>query len=287
MLRHRLIFGSIMIVILGTLFWLDNAVEGSMIPSTSIPTPPGSILFLIFVALVYLGAAELHAVFKALDVQSTKWITQVASAATLISFFAVIHFPSLSTDTLAATLVAGFWLTLLWHVRNAEVKGAVLAGGATVISMTYLGLMSGFLLAIRHDHSTWMVLAVIIVTKCCDIGAYFTGRALGKHKMIPWLSPKKTWEGLAGGVLFSSIVAAAFAWSQGDSSTSIPIALAAVFGAILAVVGQAGDLTMSLFKRDAGVKDSGSVIPGFGGVMDVVDSPLLVAPVAYWLLRLV
>ncbi|MEL7238219.1 MAG: phosphatidate cytidylyltransferase, partial [Planctomycetota bacterium] len=109
-----------------------------------------------------------------------------------------------------------------------------------------------------------------------------TGKSLGKHKLIPFLSPGKTWEGLAGGVVTAALVGAACApgldlltWWKG-----------AIFGAVIGVVGQAGDLLESLMKRDADVKDSSQLLPGFGGVLDVIDSPLVAAPVAYLLFGL-
>jgi phosphatidate cytidylyltransferase len=118
--------------------------------------------------------------------------------------------------------------------------------------------------------------------KFTDIGAYFTGKSIGRHKLIAWLSPGKTWEGLIGGLLVAALVGAACApflveveWWQG-----------LIFGAIFGFVGQCGDLLESLMKRDAEVKDSGNTIPGFGGVLDVIDSPLVTAPVAYLLFSL-
>jgi phosphatidate cytidylyltransferase len=120
----------------------------------------------------------------------------------------------------------------------------------------------------------------------CDTGAYFTGRAIGRHKLIVWLSPGKTWEGLIGGVITSSLVGLLFAWlsqrflSPGDH---VPLHLGAIWGCIFGLVGQFGDLMKSLLKRGAGIKDSSSLLPGLGGVLDVLDSPLMVAPVAYWL----
>jgi len=183
--------------------------------------------------------------------------------------------------------------------------------------------MAGCYLALRRWHSPWEVLGVLLITKSCDIGAYFAGRYLGRRKLVPWLSPGKTWEGLVGGVLLAVVAAVGFAaMSQHTNIATVyrtapapaeselyrvdgpnveatpaepaaaqrvsvhryPIGWAVIAGVVFALVGQLGDLTMSLFKRDAGVKDSGATIPGFGGVLDVVDSPLLVAPVAYWLL---
>ncbi|MFW6032287.1 MAG: phosphatidate cytidylyltransferase, partial [Phycisphaeraceae bacterium] len=172
-------------------------------------------------------------------------------------------------------------------------EGSVAVASVSLFALIYLGTLPGFYLAIRHDHSAWVVAALIVITKSCDVGAYFTGRAIGRHKLVPWLSPGKTWEGLGGGVLLSALLAAVLAWVgntwfSGPDATvrAYPLWFAAVAGLALGLAGQFGDLTASLFKRDAGVKDSGRSIPGFGGLLDVVDSPLVVAPLAYWLLRL-
>jgi phosphatidate cytidylyltransferase len=207
---------------------------------------------------------------------------------------------STGATIIATVLVGVFIVTLLWHSRDAQVQGVIAAAGATMIAVVLLGIMLGFYLAIRRWHSAWVVLAVILITKSGDIGAYVAGRACGRHKLIPWLSPKKTWEGLAGAVALATGVAAGFAWlSQVTDLAAVvrtdhgaayehvrrySVVLAAVAGALLALVGHAGDLMVSLFKRDAGVKDAGRAIPGFGGLLDLLDSPLLVAPVAYWML---
>jgi phosphatidate cytidylyltransferase len=112
--------------------------------------------------------------------------------------------------------------------------------------------------------------------------------SIGRHKMIPWLSPKKTWEGLAGGVVVASAVGALLAHFGSpylEEADRVSWVLGAIGGALMAVVGQAGDLAESAFKRDAGLKDSGRVLPGMGGVLEVLDSPLFTGPVVYWLLR--
>jgi phosphatidate cytidylyltransferase len=136
------------------------------------------------------------------------------------------------------------------------------------------------MLLIRVEFGTWVLLGVIGVIKACDIGAYFTGRAIGERKLIPWLSPGKTWEGLVGGLVWAAAVA-------GVLSIWVPWVgwgAAALLGAALGLAGQAGDLLESALKRTAEVKDSGKV-PGFGGVLDLLDSPLVGAPAALWLLR--
>jgi phosphatidate cytidylyltransferase len=139
------------------------------------------------------------------------------------------------------------------------------------------------------DYSGWVMLGVVLITKCYDIGAYFTGRFFGRHKLIPWLSPGKTWEGLAGGVAASALAGIAAAYLAAHTDTKLlPITWwqGSLIGAVFGLIGQAGDLVASLLKRDAGLKDYSRALPGFGGIMDVADSPLLVAPVAYWLLLL-
>jgi phosphatidate cytidylyltransferase len=154
----------------------------------------------------------------------------------------------------------------------------------------YGGVLLGFWMLLRLEHSAWVLVGGVLTTKSCDIGAYFTGMSIGRHKMIPWLSPKKSWEGLAGGIVTATAVGALLAHYGSTQLASeadhIPWWVGAVGGALVAVIGQAGDLAESAFKRDAGLKDSGRILPGMGGVLDVLDSPLFTGPVVYWLLRL-
>ena len=128
-----------------------------------------------------------------------------------------------------------------------------------------------------------MVLMILVVVKSTDIGAYFGGRALGRHKLIPWLSPGKTWEGLLCGVLTAGVVGALIGRTLPHHGMALPPWLGFIFGVVIGAIGQAGDLLESLMKRDAEVKDSGRLIPGFGGILDVIDSPLFAAPFAYLL----
>ncbi|MEX0876439.1 MAG: phosphatidate cytidylyltransferase, partial [Phycisphaerales bacterium] len=100
-------------------------------------------------------------------------------------------------------------------------------------------------------------------------------------------SPGKTWEGLIGGLVTSGLVAMGGSWLLHRAGIEAPtLWVSAVMGVLLGGIGQCGDLAASLLKRDAGVKDSGTSVPGFGGVLDIVDSPILVAPFAYWALQL-
>jgi phosphatidate cytidylyltransferase len=111
---------------------------------------------------------------------------------------------------------------------------------------------------------------------------------MGKRKLIPWLSPGKTWEGLIGGLVVSSAVGAAGVWAASEAGVALGPRLdlaewqGAAIGFVFGLVGQCGDLFASLLKRDAGIKDASSRLPGFGGILDVIDSPIVVAPVAWW-----
>lgn len=121
----------------------------------------------------------------------------------------------------------------------------------------------------------------------CDTGAFFVGCNLGKHKLIPWISPGKTWEGLIGGVLTAGITAALLAQASASWLPQEPqISTTSAFGigVLFGFLGQLGDLLMSVFKRDSGLKDASNVLPGLGGILDVLDSLLLVGPVAFWIL---
>jgi len=153
----------------------------------------------------------------------------------------------------------------------------------------YLGLLPSFFVQLRWlgdagPGGAWALALAIFVPKCCDIGAYFSGRFLGRHRMTPALSPKKTWEGLVGG-LGLAIVTAVLINRLGQQRLLGTDLGAAGFGLVVGAAGVLGDLAESLIKRDCGHKDASQVMPGFGGVLDVVDSIVFAAPVAYWWLK--
>jgi phosphatidate cytidylyltransferase len=153
--------------------------------------------------------------------------------------------------------------------------------GMTLLAVVYLGTGLAIMLAIRMKWGVAALVLLLAVVKCSDIGAYFVGSAIGRHKLIPWLSPGKSWEGL-GGALAAGVVVSIFVVTV--LGLGMGVGRAAVFGAALAAAGQFGDLCESLLKRSAGIKDSGALVPEFGGTLDILDSLLLAAPVAYLIL---
>jgi phosphatidate cytidylyltransferase len=171
--------------------------------------------------------------------------------------------------------------------------------GLTAIATTLFGLMYvpwllNFIQKISFfpfppgspaDAGKYFLLYFILVTKFSDMGAYAVGSLIGKHKMIPRISPGKTWEGFGGAILVSTGGSLAFVHFFGAKMVGMNYLHAIVLGVVLSVAAVIGDLIESLFKREAGVKDSGKLFPGIGGILDLLDSLLFNAPLMYLYLR--
>lgn len=168
------------------------------------------------------------------------------------------------------------------------------AAGLEAIALTMFGLMYvpwllNFIQKInyfpRAGSGTFYLLYFIVVTKFSDVGAYCVGSLIGRHKLIPRISPGKTWEGLGGAIAVSTGASVLFAHLAGERLTGMNLTHAVILGVILSVGAVVGDLIESLFKREAGVKDSGRYLPGIGGILDLLDSLLFNAPLMYLYLR--
>lgn len=165
---------------------------------------------------------------------------------------------------------------------------------ATLFGLVYVALMLQYFVRILiqtpqfPEQGLVLFLWLVAVAKFCDVGALLTGLAIGKHKMSPEISPKKTWEGAVGGALISMGLGALIAWWGRDfvPAGMTPL-IAAVIAAPIAAIGIVSDLVESIIKRRAAIKDSGGIIPGIGGMFDVSDSLILTAPLGYLLFSLV
>ncbi len=192
---------------------------------------------------------------------------------------AVLPRLSLGQPALALLLIAA----LTWQMRQRS--GSPTANWAlTVAGGIYLGVAGAHFILIRQlDNGQWWLLLALAGTWLADSGAYFVGRKFGVHKMTPSLSPKKSWEGLAGGVAFGVILDALLAvvFSQ-VLNIYVPWWAGAALGLIGALVGVLGDLSISMIKREVGAKDSGHIIPGHGGVLDRLDSLLFTIVVSFY-----
>ena len=251
----------------------------------------------LFVVVLGLSLAACYEVLKLLGPvrRPSAWLCYAAVAAVVLA-----NWPAHVAET------AGFAPYVdpdAWHWIIATFAAAVLVaflvemaifqapgGSVTRIALSvwivaYLGVLPCFLAQLRwlENRGTVALALAIFVPKCGDSGAYFIGRAFGRHKMTPVLSPKKTWEGAAG-----HVAAAVFATIGIDrlAPTLHGGWFAEIgFGVTVGVAGMLGDLAESLIKRDCQQKDASQIMPGFGGVLDVVDSIIFAAPVAYCWLR--
>jgi phosphatidate cytidylyltransferase len=179
------------------------------------------------------------------------------------------------------------------------VSKSTAAVGLTAIATTLFGLMYvpwllNFIQKINFfpfapgspaDAGKFFLLYFILITKFSDMGAYAVGSLIGRHKMIPRISPGKTWEGFFGAVLVSTGASLAFVHFFGAKMVGMNYLHAVILGVILSITAVIGDLIESLFKREAGVKDSGALFPGIGGILDLLDSLLFNAPIMYLYLR--
>ena len=178
---------------------------------------------------------------------------------------------------------------MAWHELDFE-RGAPQSGtdfAVTVSGMLYLGWIGGYLVALRNlPEGEWWVLLTLPTVWLADSGAYFVGRAIGRRKLSPRLSPNKTWEGYLAGVVTGALSGAGLAlvWRVGAGPASgLTPQLGAMLGAALGAITPLGDLGISMFKRQMQVKDSGSLLTGHGGALDRLDSWVWAGVLSYYL----
>ena len=178
-------------------------------------------------------------------------------------------------------------LCLRQFVSRSNTAG-LLAISTTLFGLMYVPWLLNFIQKINfypNVEGAYYVLYFILVTKFSDLGAYVTGSLIGRHKMIPRISPSKTWEGFCGAIVISTAASLVFAHVAGARLAGMNWVHATILGIILSVAAVIGDLIESLFKREAGVKDSGQFFSGIGGILDLMDSLLFNAPLMYLYLR--
>jgi phosphatidate cytidylyltransferase len=298
-LRWRLIIGSALVALLLGLCWLDVRAEW-----------PGVYLFPLALVLCVLGTDELVAMFRAVGHKPHRVATIGATLTALLGACIPIAWPENAIAGgamayLALGLAAGLMIVLITELVHYTAPGKSINQLAmSSFAVLYLGGMLGFLVQLRllplggnlAGGGMLALFSMIAIVKFTDIGAYFGGRQWGKHKMAPVISPGKTWEGAACGLLVGTIAGFIV---LGPVRSSLGVQLdpgrlpwfvgVMIYGIVVSAAGMIGDLAESLLKRDAGVKDSSTWLPGFGGVLDLIDSLLLAAPVAYalWISGLV
>ncbi len=277
------------------LLWLDHFVQqkthGQIVINGHQVGIGGIGLLLLLLIISPIATYELAQLFAAEKIKPYRTVSGTGSALLLFhAFFTQFPwFKPYATSSLAFIIVFVMLLAALLRAMDKQTQEAIQRMAGTVLATMYLGGLAWFLVALRvktafdpdgvlkFQGSTLTVLMILLVVKFTDIGAYFGGRAFGKHKLIFWLSPGKTWEGLFFGLITAGIIGAICA----TQIHGLYWPKAFLFGVVIGGIGQVGDLLESLMKRDAEVKDSGQLVPGFGGILDIIDSPLLAAPFAY------
>lgn len=286
MLKWRLPVGAALIALLGSLLWLDGRMQGE--PANWLPggrVPGGAVLAgFAVLTLVPLLSAELTRLLRAGGVKAWPFAMTLSVAAG--SFLAVaargwgmdgLAIMLAAVPLAALSLTAG--LGKVTRITRSEMDSAVADLGRWMLAAVWIGAMPACWIGLRAGVPWKGFVVAVLAVKCNDIGAYFTGMAFGRHRMAPWISPKKTWEGFVGGMVAS---AAAGAWAGVACGAGVPRGVA--FGLVASVLGPLGDLAESILKRQAGAKDSGRLLPGMGGMFDVMDSLLWTAPAAWWML---
>lgn len=169
---------------------------------------------------------------------------------------------------------------ILMQFRRRQNSGVIVDISTTLFGILYVSWFLSFLIKIRFmPNGAGLLAAVLLMTKLGDVGAYLVGSRFGKTPLMPRISPKKTVEGAIGGLLFSVLGALA-----SKAFLNFNYLHLIIMGCVLGILGQLGDLSESLIKRDCGVKDSGNLLPGMGGILDELDSLLFTAPVFYFYL---
>jgi phosphatidate cytidylyltransferase len=287
-LKHRIVSGCV--------------IGGAFLLAAFFVPLPG--VWLILIALSALAQLEFYAMINMAGIPVFRILGTVCGTALITATFWTIGPDEASLSEaykwdqfiLLATLIAVF----VRQFPQKHNERPICTIACTLLGVWYVPYLFNFMtrMAMAWERSEpgggvsvtgrLLILYFVVVTKCSDIGAYFVGRALGRHKLFPRISPKKTWEGLLGGG------AAAVAASVGFQTLTegklgmvrLGLADAVMLGLLLTLWGVVGDMFESLLKRAAGIKDSSSAIPGMGGWLDVFDSLLFGAPAMYVYVRL-
>ncbi len=231
--------------------------------------------FTIFIAIWGLLAA--YEFYCLVGISSIYSLTVFGLLLTLLIIISP-HCPSPFAAPLLVTLAVV--LPLIWLVLRQRVEGTFTGWAWMVTGFLYVGWMLSFLVDLRLEAGRNWVFFALFTTFGSDTVAYFLGRALGRHRLAPRISPHKSWEGAIGGLLGAAVMSLLFTLST-PLQITLSIGQGIVLALLVSVFGQIGDLAESLLKRNTGVKESGASIPGHGGFLDRMDSVVFAGIVVY------
>ena len=240
---------------------------------------------LLAAAALVLGLFEFYVLAKKRDLKPDAVAGYIAAAGLFVIFYITRPWQLLDMLFLIQAVLLIFipGTLIAATLRGAPFDKMLASAGATILGVLYVVFLGGHLVAVRTGFnqplSADLLSFFFLVLMGSDTGAYYVGRALGKHKLAPSISPGKTWEGVAGGIAASLILATiAHYWFFRE----LPLKLALPLAAVMTVLGILGDLTESALKRGAGTKDAAKLLPGHGGILDRLDSLLFNAPLIYY-----
>lgn len=262
-----------------------------------VPAILGSPVFSFVVGLIAIGALyELYRAYQRVGARPSTWTGTVAIIALVVIAGTDAPFRALTGAMCAYTLLA-----LAQHLPKKDINGALIDWSFSLSGVMYIGFTLMHFILIRRIHGSvdmdWVrqadaligdgraalglawLLFVLVTTWMTDVFAYLIGRTWGRVKLIPHISPGKTREGAIGGLIGGTITGVVAGWAFG-----VPVALfvMAILGALVALGAMIGDLCESLIKRQIGIKDMGSIIPGHGGVLDRIDALLVTVPFVFY-----
>jgi phosphatidate cytidylyltransferase len=234
---------------------------------------------------VLIGLYEFYSLASRLEIIAQKTLGCVAGLAVVACF--TFNRPALIAAVLSGLVIVSLSILIF---QGGDLGKAMAIASVTVLGVLYVALLAGALIGVRmlddaHTVPATPKLAAKLLTTffamvmLTDTGAYYTGRAIGRHKLAPRVSPGKTIEGSVGGFISSALAGVA---CREFFFHEIPLLHVISLGVIIGIVGQIGDLAESMLKRGAGVKDSGAIFPGHGGMLDRIDSLLFCAPIIYY-----
>ncbi len=278
MLRWRLLLGTLIIAALVGLCWLDGHADAHA-------AMPGMWLLPVAIAATLLATKELLDLLAAADMRPIPWVVYLMNVLLVVSpwmwksdILLRLFVPDIMSNI--ALPVAVVFLAEMCRYRKPGGNTANVVGG--IFALIYVGMMLHAAVVLRLGWGVGALVSWIVVVKMGDTGAYTIGRLIGRHKLAPSISPGKTIEGAVAALAFSCLGSwLTFHWLVLPESIEPPPWWGWIaFGLLVGAAGMVGDLAESLLKRDVGRKDSSDWLPGFGGVLDLLDSLLLSAPVA-------
>ena len=277
MLATRLLFGTLMVLFFSGLMLVDGWLDGSISSATENAAIQGTLLVVLVMLLIAAAELELERLLTSTGARVFRPVVVPFAVLLSIAWYVRRLIPAVELGQYFAFVGAFAVMAVFFaQARKYATKNVVENCGANLFAIFYPGLLASFVVGVRTEFGVWPLLMLVLTVKSSDIGAYAAGRLFGKRRFSPAISPAKTWEGMIGGIVLSMVIGALFAAKLKFMSVWV----GAGFGLIFAFIGQMGDLAESMIKRDARLKDSSQAVPGYGGVLDVVDSPLMAAPFA-------